>query len=192
MRAIIGIGNPGSRYASNRHNVGFQFLDYYSQKKSLTFKTSKYNFYFAEGELDNNPFLLIKPVTYVNNTGIAVIDIIKEYNVSNSDLLVVVDDVNLQFSSFRLRKSGGDGGHNGLSSIIYHLQSDEFVRLRIGIGREELSTSLPDFVLSDFTENEFRELKKVFDVCIPLIDDFIKDGFSKMLNSYSRLKNLEK
>jgi PTH1 family peptidyl-tRNA hydrolase len=191
VRVIVGIGNPGNRYAFNRHNIGFQFLDYYAQKKSLRFSASKSNFYFAEGEIDNNPFLLVKPVTFVNNSGEAVLNVIQNYNISVDDLLIVVDDLNIPFASIRIRKSGGDGGHNGLSSIIYHLQSDDFPRLRIGIGTENLSVSLPEFVLSDFTENEFLQLRKVFDNCLLLVDDFIKGGFIKMLNSYSRLKKIE-
>ncbi len=191
MRAIIGIGNPGNRYAFNRHNVGFQLLDHYSEKKSLLFRTSKYDFYFAEGELKNNPFLLVKPTTYVNNTGLAVLDVLQNFNVALNDLLVIVDDINLPFAAIRLRKSGSDGGHNGLGSIIYHLNNDEFARLRIGIGSEKLPDNLPEYVLSDFSENEFNELKKVFDKCSILLDDFIESGFNKMLNSYSRLNKLE-
>lgn len=191
MRAIIGIGNPGNRYVFNRHNVGFLFLDYYSEKKSLLFKASNYNFYFAEGEINNNPFLLIKPSTYVNNTGVAVLEVLQNYNVTTGNLLVIVDDINLPFATIRLRKSGSDGGHNGLGSIIYHLNNDKFVRLRIGIGSEKFAGNLPEYVLSDFTEYELNELKKVFDNCATLLDDFIEDGFNKMLNSYSRLKKLE-
>lgn len=191
MLAIIGIGNPGNRYALNRHNVGFQFLDNFSEKKSLIFKASKHNFYYAEGEIDNKPFVLVKPTTYVNNTGLAVLDVLSSYSLSLQDLMIVVDDVNIPIGQIRIRKSGSDGGHNGLSSIIYHLNSAEFVRLRIGIGSEKLSYNLPEYVLSDFSKSEFNELEKVFDNCIILIEDFIKDGFQKMLNSYSRLKKLE-
>lgn len=192
MRIIIGIGNPGSRYRLNRHNVGFQFLDYYSEKKSLSFRSSKFDFYCAEGEIDNNPILLVKPTTYVNNSGLAAVEMVNHFNISLSDLLVVVDDINLPLAEIRLRKSGGDGGHNGLNSIIYHLNSIDFPRLRIGIGNDFKADNLPEYVLSDFKENEFIDLKKVFEICIPLVDDFIVDGFQKMLNSFSRLKGLEK
>ena len=187
MQVIIGIGNPGSRYRFNRHNVGFQFLDYFAEKKSLNFKASKSDYYFAEGGSDNNPFLLVKPSSYVNNSGIPVLSVLEEYKIRLSDLLVIVDDINIPVSIIRVRKSGGDGGHNGLGSIIYHLNSQEFPRLRIGIGNDFESGNLPDYVLSDFNEDEFKKLLKTFDVCSILVDEFINDGFQKMLNSYSRL-----
>ena len=187
MQVIIGIGNPGSRYRFNRHNVGFQFLDYFAEKKSLNFKASKSDYYFAEGGSDNNPFLLVKPSSYVNNSGIPVLSVLEEYKIQLNNLLVIVDDINIPVSTIRVRKSGGDGGHNGLGSIIYHLNSQEFPRLRIGIGNDFESGNLPDYVLSDFSEDEFKKLLKTFDVCSILVDEFINDGFQKMLNSYSRL-----
>jgi len=187
VQVIVGIGNPGIRYKNNRHNVGFQLLDYYAEKRSIEFKTSKFDYYFAEGEIDNNPFLLVKPGSYVNNSGIPVLDVVKEYGISLNNLLVVVDDINIPIFSIRLRKSGGDGGHNGLSSIIYHLNSNNFPRLRIGVGNNFTEGKLPDFVLSDFEEKDISELKKVFDLGTLLIDDFIKYGFEGMLNSYSKI-----
>lgn len=187
MQVIVGIGNPGIRYKNNRHNVGFQLLDYYAEKKSIEFKTSKFDYYFAEGEIDNNPFLLVKPGSYVNNSGIPVLDVVKEYGISLNNLLVVIDDINIPIFSIRLRKSGGDGGHNGLSSIIYHLNSNNFPRLRIGVGNNFTAGKLPDYVLSDFEEKDISELKKVFDLGTLLIDDFIKYGFERMLNSYSKI-----
>jgi PTH1 family peptidyl-tRNA hydrolase len=192
VRIIVGIGNPGSRYKLNRHNVGFQFLDYFAQKKSLRFKPSKSDYYFAEGIIDNNPFLLIKPSSYVNNSGIPVLSSVEKYKILLSDLLIVIDDINIPISSIRLRKSGGDGGHNGLGSIIYHLNSQDFPRLRIGIGKELTDVNLPDFILSDFEENEFEILKKSFVLSSVLVEEFITDGFQRMLNSYSKLIKSEK
>jgi peptidyl-tRNA hydrolase, PTH1 family len=191
VRIIVGIGNPGSRYKNNRHNVGFQFLDYYAEKKSLNFKASKFDYFFAEGELESNPFLLLKPATYVNNSGVAVLSSVQEYDISINDLLVIVDDVNIPTAEIRIRKSGGDGGHNGLSSIIYHLNSDDFPRLRIGVGNNYSAGNLPDYVLSDFDPKDQKELMKVFESSVHLVDDFIKDGFQKMLNSYSQKNRFE-
>jgi PTH1 family peptidyl-tRNA hydrolase len=191
VRIIVGIGNPGSRYKNNRHNVGFQFLDYYAEKKSLNFQASKFDYSFAEGELDNNPFLLVKPGTFVNNSGVAVLSSVQEYKISINDLLVIVDDKNISNAEIRIRKSGGDGGHNGLSSIIYHLNSDAFPRLRIGIGNNFSAGNLSDYVLSDFDPKDQKELLIAFDSILLLVDNFIKDGFQKMLNSYSQKHRFE-
>ena len=192
MRIIVGIGNPGSRYKNNRHNVGFQFLDFFCAEKKLFFKTSKFDYHFSEGEFSGSPFVLIKPDTYVNNSGLAVSDCINHYKVDVENVLVVVDDINLNFSDVRIRKSGGDGGHNGLNSIIYHLQSKDFSRLRIGIGSDFKAGNLADYVLSDFGKNDFIQLEKSFALSIQLVDSFILDGYHKMLSTFSRLKNLDK
>ena len=189
MRVIVGIGNPGTRYENNRHNVGFQLLNFFAQKKKLLFKASKFDYYFSEGEFSGAPFVLIKPDTYVNNSGIALSDCINHYKVDVDDVLVVVDDINLSLSDIRVRKSGGDGGHNGLSSIIYHLQSDNFSRIRIGIGNDFQPGNLAEYVLSDFNKNDFMQLEKSFDLSIQLVESFILDGYNKMLSTFSRLKN---
>lgn len=192
MRAVVGIGNPGLKYSFNRHNVGFLFLDYFAEKKKLEFKPSKFDYYYSEGELDNIPFVLIKPSTYVNLSGVAVLSSVTRYKIDFKDILIVVDDINLEFSEFRLRKSGGDGGHNGLSSIIYHLNCDQFPRIRIGIGNNFEKGDLPKYVLSDFDKNEQIKLKSTFEMSTQLVESFILDGYNAMLNTYSRLINLEK
>ncbi len=192
MRAIIGIGNPGRKYIFNRHNVGFLFLDYFAEKKKLEFKPSKFDYYYSEGELGNIPFVLIKPSTYVNLSGVAVLSSVTRYKIDFKDILIVVDDINLEFSEFRLRKSGGDGGHNGLSSIIYHLNCDQFPRIRIGIGNNFEKGDLPKYVLSDFDKDEQIKLKSTFEMSTQLVESFILDGYNAMLNTYSRLINLEK
>ena len=192
MRAIVGIGNPGSRYKNNRHNVGFQFLDFFAAQKSLTFKTSKFDYHYAEAELSGKPFVLVKPSTYMNLSGVAVLNCMINYNIDVKDLLVVVDDINLDIGLIRIRKSGGDGGHNGLSSIIYHLNSNEFPRLRVGIGNDYKNGLLPDYVLSDFNSNDFLILKKSVEISIQLKENFILGGYNKMLYAFSKLKNLEK
>jgi len=192
VRLIVGIGNPGSRYKNNRHNVGFQFLDFFVQKKMLQFKASKFHYHYSEGELLGEPFVLLKPDTYVNNTGLAVLDCINHYKIEVNDVLVVVDDINLALSRIRIRKSGGDGGHNGLYSIIYRLESNNFSRLRIGIGDDFDSGNLANYVLSDFNKDDFVKLETTFNQSIQLADSFISDGYNKMLNTFSRLKNLNK
>lgn len=191
MHVIVGIGNPGSRYKNIRHNVGFQFLDYFADRKKLAFKASKFDYYYSEGETSGNPFILIKPVTYVNLSGVAVLNYVNNFNINVKDLLIVLDDVNLQTASIRIRRSGGDGGHNGLKSIIYHLNSNQFPRLRIGVGNDFKIGQLSDYVLTDFSENELLKLSKSFDLSIQLIENFVTDGYDKMLNTFSRFMKTE-
>ena len=188
MRIILGIGNPGKRYSFNRHNVGFMFLDYIAVKESLSFLPSKGDFYFAEGKINNSEFNLIKPSTYVNVSGKAAVQALEFYNSDIADLLVVVDDLNLNFPGFRVRASGGDGGHNGLASIIYHLNSDKFPRIRIGINNDEKESNV-DFVLSDFASDEIKSLKNIFDECLILTKGFIEGGIKRMMDINSTLKD---
>lgn len=189
MRAIVGIGNPGKKYQFNRHNVGFLALDHFAEIHNLKFIPSKYEYYFSEGKVEGVPFILAKPTTYVNNSGIAVKDLIGYYNIPVQDILVVVDDINLNEFDFRLKKSGSDGGHNGLASIIYHLNSDAFPRLRIGIGSNFDKGSLADYVLSDFDEIELKKLFETFEYTSAIIRAFIVGGYNSCLSEYSKIKN---
>jgi len=188
VRIILGIGNPGRRYSFNRHNVGFMFLDYIAVKESLSFLPSKGDYYFAQGKVNNCEFSLIKPSTYVNDSGKAALQALQFNNSNIEDLLVVVDDLNLNFSEFRVRASGGDGGHNGIASIIYHLNSDKFPRIRIGINNDE-KNSYVDFVLSDFSKDEENSLTNIFNDCMTLTKGFIEGGIKKMMDINSTLKD---
>ena len=121
MRVIFGIGNPGIRYENTRHNAGFLLLDFFAQRKSLSFKETTGEYFEAEGNISDKHYILIKPTTYVNNSGIAARQDIDKYSLPIEDFLVVCDDTNLKNYLLRVRLSGSDGGHNGLNSIIYHL-----------------------------------------------------------------------
>jgi len=188
VRIILGVGNPGSRYKNNRHNVGFMLLDYLAKSVSVSFSPSKFDYSYSEGSFNNSDFVLVKPATYVNNSGVAASQALKYYNTPINDLLVIVDDLNLGLASFRVRASGGDGGHNGVYSIIYHLTSDQFPRIRIGIGNSFEKGSMAQYVLEDFSKSEINQLENTFGTCDSLVKEFITGGLSSMLNLNSRLR----
>jgi len=187
VRIILGIGNPEPRYQQNRHNVGFMLLDYFAQKHSLKFKPSKQDYYFCEGKIRSENYNLVKPSTYVNDSGIAAKQVLNKLKIENTQMLVVCDDVNLKLSEVRIRVSGGDGGHNGLGSIIYHLNDYNFPRLRIGVGNNFDRSNMADYVLSDFTEEEIEELIKTFDNGLTLLEEFIIGGIKQMLDANSKI-----
>jgi len=187
VRIIFGIGNPGSRYQFNRHNVGFMFLDYFANALSISFKPSKSGYYYSEGELDNHSFSLVKPTTYVNNSGISALQAIQNYKIELKDFLFVYDDLNLEFPDLRVRVAGGDGGHNGLNSVIYHLASEDFPRLRFGIGNDFERGKMAEYVLTDFNNEEMSQLKNTFDEGINLVKDFIKGGTKNLLDANSTM-----
>lgn len=185
MKVILGIGNPGKKYQFTRHNVGFQILDAFGQNHNLTFRPAKSDFYYAEGMLSAFRFFLIKPTTYVNNTGIIIKELIDDYNLHIDDLLVIYDDTNLELGKIRIRKSGSDGGHNGIKSIIYNLESQDFNRVRVGISRPDNSQDLADFVLSEFSEEDNHIIEEKLPTINNLIASFIVGGIDEMLKTYS-------
>ena len=191
MRVIFGIGNPGIRYVNTRHNAGFLLLDFFAQKKSLSFTESSGEYFEARGSINEKHYIIIKPTTYVNNSGIAARQVIEKYNLAIEDFLVVCDDTNLKNYILRVRLSGSDGGHNGLNSIIYHLITDQFPRIRIGIGDNPFDVALSDHVLSEFSKNELEEYSNTFVKGSQLIEEFIIGGSKKMLEANSVLMKSE-
>ena len=191
MRAVVGIGNPGKSYSLTRHNTGFIFLDYFADKYSLNFQPSKNDYYYAKGYINDIPFLLIKPTTYVNLSGVAVNQVIEDYEIQLEDLLVVVDEINLDLGEIKVRVGGGDGGHNGMNSIIYNLNSNQFPRIKIGIGNNFAKGEQVDYVLSKFNDEELKILLKSFEFCKELLEVFIKNGTKEMLDFNSKNKDLE-
>jgi len=186
VRIVFGIGNPGNRYSQTRHNSGFLLIDQYAQKNSLSFLASKNDYYIAKGKTAQCGFSLIKPTTFVNNSGIADLQVIEEFNIPVNDFLVVADDLNLETGKVRIRVGGGDGGHNGINSIIYHLNSDDFPRLRIGIGNNFGKGEMADYVLSPFSNEEFNLISLAFNEAVILIDEFIQGGIKQMLDANSK------
>jgi len=185
LRVIFGIGNPGIRYENTRHNAGFLLLDFFAQKKSLSFKETMGEYFKALGKIGDQDYVLIKPSTYVNNSGIAARQVFDKYSPAIDDFLVVSDDTNLKTYVLRVRLSGSDGGHNGLSSIIFHLITDQFPRIRIGIGSNPSDVTLSEYVLSEFSKNELVEYQNTFIKGSQLIEEFIVGGSKKMLEANS-------
>jgi PTH1 family peptidyl-tRNA hydrolase len=134
---------------------------------------------------------LIKPATYVNNSGIVVKELAEELNIIPEDILVVYDDTNINVGEVRIRKSGSDGGHNGIKSIIYHLEADNFIRLRVGIGAPENNDELADYVLSPFPECDIEIIEDKLPFIIKLLENFITGGVDLMLNYYSKESNID-
>jgi peptidyl-tRNA hydrolase, PTH1 family len=191
LRVIFGIGNPGIRYENTRHNAGFLLLDYFAKRKSLRFKDAQGEYLEAMGKISDQNYALIKPLTYVNNSGIAARQVFEKYSLLPEEFLVVCDDTNLINNILRVRLSGSDGGHNGLSSLIYHLATEQFPRIRIGIGSNPPDIVLSEYVLSVFLKSELEEYQNTFEKGAQLIEEFIIGGSKKMLEANSILMKSE-
>ncbi len=184
MHIVFGLGNPGKQYQLTRHNIGFKLLDYFQQYYKIPFQPGKGDYYFATMQLDSEKILLVKPTTYMNLSGIAVSQVLEQYPADLQNILVVVDDFQLPFGTLRFRKQGSDGGHNGLKSVIYYLQSEAFPRLRIGIG--DHFDNAAEYVLAPFTEAELRKLDKLLPVAMQGVVVWVKEGIEQAMNRFNR------
>ncbi len=208
MKLIIGLGNPGPRYANTRHNVGFRALDILMERGGNKI-VSRYNSLIMETTFHDTPIVLAKPLTYMNNSGRAVAALVNQLEIPLTELCVVYDDIHLDIGVIRMRRKGSDGGHNGMKSIIGSLHTTAFPRLRIGIGflswreasGEAKSVVVPnnvserlandkngaqvDYVLSEFTDAEKPEIEASIQRATEAIETFVSDGILTAMNRFN-------
>jgi PTH1 family peptidyl-tRNA hydrolase len=187
MRLIVGLGNPGKDYAKSKHNIGFMVLDSYAKTHQLKFiRETKF-----QGEyVKLSDSILLKPRTYMNNSGLSVRAVAQFYQIKNEDILIVSDDLDLPFSKIRLREKGSAGGHNGLKSIIEHLGGQNFNRLRIGIDRDD-NKDVVNYVLGKLSKEQKKNLENLFIETNNIIENFISgQSFEQIMNTYNPSKSL--
>lgn len=183
--AIIGLGNPGKRYEKTRHNIGFMIVDELNDRYNGKFKKENINYLITKVFIQSIPSFLIKPITFMNNSGLALRQFINYYKITNfSKILIVLDDINLPFGTIRIRERGSSGGQRGLQSIIKTLNTEDIPRLRIGIGDEFNNTV--DFVLSSFTRKEKKTLPDIIDFAVNAAETFITDGIAVAMSGFNR------
>ena len=169
MKLIVGLGNPGNQYNDTRHNVGFMYLDRVAEFNHITF-TKKFNAEYADYNQNGEKIILLKPNTFMNNSGEAVRKFKNFFNLDNDDILIVFDDLDLDFGITRFKKDSSHGGHNGIKSIISHLGTQKFARVKIGICNE-YKKDTKEFVLSKFSKVEIKELPFIYSDVTNLIDN---------------------
>ena len=191
MKLIVGLGNPGKNYAHNRHNIGFRCLNYLARLHSIRFDHRQCRAKVGIGKVRGEKLLLAKPRTFVNLSGNSVACLEHKHEIPLSDLLVIYDDLDLPLGKIRLRQSGGSGGHKGMNSIISALGSEDFPRIRVGIGRpqgEEQSISedaIVNYVLSDFSPQEEAVIKPVLVKVAEAIDCFLNQGIVAAMSKFN-------
>lgn len=184
MLVVFGLGNPGDEYSNTRHNFGKQVVLKLGQRLNKKFLPGRGNFLYCADDLYD--LRLVISTKFINVSGIVAIEIVKAFGILDKDLLVVCDDFNLPLGTIRLRKSGGDGGHNGLASVIYHLGSEGFPRLRLGIGAVPQDTDSSQFVLSDFNPDEIGIVNEVTERAGESILFAALHGVEQAMNIYNR------
>lgn len=190
MKLIVGLGNPGSRYERTRHNAGFMVIDKLANALGIMMRAGKGEYQIGDGNNEGERVWLMKPTTYMNNSGIAVREVVQFHKFALQDILLICDDAVLPVGQIRIRKSGSDGGQNGLKSVIFHLNSDQFSRLRIGIANELMKKmDLADFVLSKFDAAEFDTLNEMIEHSKNAVLEFIRSGdIERCMNKFNRIK----
>lgn len=186
MRIIVGLGNPTLKYSKTRHNVGFETIDVLSKKHKIKVKKNQFKALIGEGFINDEKVILVKPMTYMNNSGEAVKEIVDYYKVNpNEDLVVISDDLNLDVGVLRLRSKGSAGGHNGLKSIIKCVGTESFDRVRIGVGKVPANRDVITHVLSRFGKDDRKIVKESFIVSAQAIECVITDGMEKAMSKFN-------
>ncbi|MDD4953794.1 MAG: aminoacyl-tRNA hydrolase [Candidatus Omnitrophica bacterium] len=186
MKLIFGLGNPGFVYAHSRHNIGFLVVKDIAKRQKISFKKDKNTCsLLGKGQIDGKNVLLALPLTFMNISGVALAGLTKKYRVGLEDLLVVCDDLDLEFGRLKLRPDGSSGGHRGLQSAIEAVGSGEFARLRVGIGRPGHSADAKDYVLSPFNKKERTELKGILQRSGDCAESWITQGIAETMNVFN-------
>jgi len=181
---VTGLGNIGDKYANTRHNIGFEILDAFAEASNFSFQDKRYGF-IGDTKYKGRSIYCLKPSTYVNLSGNAINYWLKKLKIPLENLFVLVDDIALPFGKIRIRAQGGDGGHNGLIHIIQVLGTQEFARLRFGIGNEFYSGQQVNYVLGEWTEEEKNALLKKIKIVIEIIQSFTFIGLERTMNQYN-------
>lgn len=183
MYLIVGLGNPGKEYDMTRHNIGFHTIDYIADKYNVKVNKLKYKALYGECRIGTEKVLLIKPQTYMNNSGESVIDFVNFYKVPVENIIVISDDVSLECGRIRVRGKGSAGGHNGLKSVIYHLQSDAFPRVKMGVGAPK--HDMINHVLGRFSKDEIPVMEDAIKRADGAVEEIIKSGVPSAMNKFN-------
>ena len=182
---VVGLGNPGQRYAGTRHNAGFLVVDLLAERAGARFKAHKAHADVVEGRVGGVPSVLTKPRSYMNDSGGPVVNVARFYKIPVERIAVVHDDLDLPFGALRLKRGGGDGGHNGLRSLTAALGTKEYLRVRFGIGRPPGRQDPADFVLREFNAAERKELGYFVDRAADAVEALVRDGLDAAQNTYN-------
>lgn len=183
MKLIVGLGNPGSQYENNRHNIGFKVIDAYASKLGVSLNKEKFNGIFYKGD----DFIIAKPMTYMNLSGDFVQAISSFFKIDIKDILVIYDDMDHEVGKAAMKPKGSSGGQNGIKDIIAKLGTDQVQRLKVGVGRPKPGIIAADHVLSNFSKEDVAKLDTVKNHLIKAIDDFIKKDFTSSANTFNTL-----
>ena len=186
MFLIVGLGNPGSQYEDTRHNIGFKVVDNIAKEYNIEINRQKFKGMCGEGFINGEKVILLKPTTYMNLSGESIREVVDFYKLSNEDILVIYDDISLDVGRLRIREKGSAGGHNGIYSIIAHLGTDIFPRIKVGVGQPNVD--LVNYVLGKFTKEEMEVLSESIDASTKASKEIISSDVKTAMNIYNGFK----
>ncbi|MGL4252084.1 MAG: aminoacyl-tRNA hydrolase [Metamycoplasmataceae bacterium] len=181
MKVIVGLGNPGEEYKNTRHNIGFQIVDLICKEYNVTLNMNKFGGVFFM----NRDVIIAKPMTYMNNSGTFVRDLVNFYKIKIEDILVIYDDIDLEVGKAKIKAFGSDGGHNGMKSIISNLKTDEIKRLKIGIGRPKNASAVSKYVLNNIPKADMAVLNKVKAEAAKISTSFVYNDIRIIINNFN-------
>ena len=184
MYVIVGLGNPGKKYQNTRHNLGFITLDRLAEKHNIKVSKIAFKALVGDGSINNQKVLLVKPQTYMNLSGESIREVLSYYKVDPENLIVIYDDIDIEAGKLRIRKKGSAGSHNGMKSIIYQIKSEDFPRIRIGIGGYR-KMALRDFVIGGFSKEEKAILEDAVERGVEAIENILDEGIDHAMNRYN-------
>lgn len=186
MYIIAGLGNPGRQYANTRHNVGFMALDLLGQRHNIGYPEDGHKSMFGKGHIGTEKVVLVKPLTYMNLSGEALVSICNYYKIDvSSELIVIYDDIDLDPGQLRIRKSGSAGGHNGMKNIVKMLGTQEFMRVRIGVGAKPKGWDLADYVLAQLNDEDFPPIRDAVEHAADAVELILSDGIDTAMNRFN-------
>lgn len=184
MKVIVGLGNPGSEYAQTRHNIGFEAADRIAGKCCIPLTKAKFNALYGKGTVDGEELIIVKPLTYMNLSGEAVSPLLNFYKIPVENLLVIYDDMDLPIGKIRLRQKGSAGGHNGVKSLIHHLHTQDFKRIKVGIGHPQ-KMAVVSYVLQRFSADESVLIGPAIESAAEAAVSWLTTPFQQVMNQYN-------
>jgi PTH1 family peptidyl-tRNA hydrolase len=189
MKVIAGLGNPGQEYSQTKHNVGFMFIDALAERLHIdTMWKDKFEAKIAEGHIDGEKVILVKPQTYMNDSGRAIGPLLHWYKLETKDLIVAHDDMDIAAGTLRIRRKGSAGGHNGIKSILANVEDENFARVRIGIGRPMPGWTVVNHVLAKFSDEDVPKIKEVINYLLPAVECMTTAGIDLAMNRFNPKK----
>ncbi len=185
INLIVGLGNPGNKYEGTRHNIGFSFIDFFSKQTQSSITESKFQSLIGSKNIGEQKFILMKPQTYMNDSGEAVKEIKNFYKINPSEIIVIYDDLDLDVGQIKIKNTGSSGGHNGISSIINNIGSNEFTRIRIGIGKPKEKSMTNKYVLSKFSKDDQKIINDINDLAKEIIYSIVFKSISFAMNTFN-------